>query len=115
MSLIDSISETNDQALKVGEKYLETSYKYYKLKIFEQLTISIGIVMKIFLIGGFILIGASFVAVALALAIGEALNNLTLGFVSVGVLFFILSVILFQWRKHINNFIIKRLSKKFFS
>lgn len=115
MSLLDSVSETNAHATKVGEKYLKTSYEYYKLKIFEQLTISIGMVMKIILIGGFTLIGVSFLAVALALSIGEALNNATLGFVSVGILFFILSAILFQLRKHLNNFIIKKLSKKFFN
>ncbi len=115
MGLLDSVNETNSQAAKVGEKYLKTSYKYYKLKIFEQLTTSIGMVMKIMLIGGLTLIGLSFLAVALALSIGKAIGNVTLGFVSVGILFFVLSLILFLLRKHINDFIIRKLSKKFFS
>ncbi|MFL1012446.1 hypothetical protein [Flavisericum labens] len=115
MSLIDSINETNAQASKVGKKYLESSYKYFKLKIFEQLTISVGMVLKIMLIGGLALIGVSFMAVALAFSIGRAFNSLSLGFVSTGILFLILSLILFRLRKHINNYVIKKLSKKFFS
>ncbi|UKM65313.1 hypothetical protein GSB9_01876 [Flavobacteriaceae bacterium GSB9] len=115
MSLIDSINETNAYASKVSEKYVKTSYKYYKLKIFEQFTISMGMVVKVILIGGLALIGMSFIAVALAFSIGNALGNLSLGFVSVGLLFFILSLIIFFLRVHINNFIIKKLSKKFFS
>jgi len=115
MSLIDSISETNAKASEVGETYLKTSYEFYKLKIFQQLTISVSMVFKAVAIGGFVLIGFWFLAIALALAIGKYLENYTLGFISVGIIFLVLSLMAFILRKHINNLVVKKLSKKFFN
>ncbi len=46
MSIAESIGETNKKATDLGEKYLNTSYDYYKLKIFQQLTITVSMVFK---------------------------------------------------------------------
>ncbi|KAA5827296.1 hypothetical protein FPF71_00170 [Algibacter amylolyticus] len=115
MSLIDSISETNAKASDVGERYFKTSYEYYKLKIFQQLSISTSLIFKIVIIGGLLLIGLSFSAIALAFLIGKALESYTLGFVIVGILFLCLSLIAYFLRKHINNYTVKILSEKFFN
>lgn len=115
MGLGESISETNSKTSEVGEKYLKTSYDYYKLKIFQQLTISISMVFKAFAIGGLLLLGLCFLAIALAFSIGKSLESYSLGFIIVGVIFMILSLIAFIFRKHINNFTVKKLSKKFFN
>lgn len=115
MSLGESISETNSKAVDVGEKYLKTSYDYYKLKIFQQLTISTSMVFKAVAIGGLLLMGLCFIAIALAFSLGKALESYTLGFTIVGAIFFCFSVIAFLLRAHINNFLVKKLSKKFFN
>ena len=115
MSLIDSITETNAKATDVGEKYLKTSYDYYKLKIFQQLTISTSMVFKAIAIGGLLLIGLCFLAIALAFSIGKALESYTFGFVVVGVLFLCFAVLAFLLRSYITNLTVKKLSIKFFN
>ncbi len=57
MDIVDSIRETNKKATNLGEKYLKTSYEYYKLKIFQQLSISVGMFFKVILIGTLLVIG----------------------------------------------------------
>ena len=49
MDIVDSIRETNKKATSLGEKYLKTSCEYYKLKIFQQLSISVGMFFQSFL------------------------------------------------------------------
>lgn len=115
MSLIDALSDTNSKATDLGEKYFKTSYKYYKLKLFQQLSISIGLVFKTIAIGGLVLLGLAFLAVGLALFIGSMLGSYALGFVVIGASFLLVSCIAFIFRKHISNVAVKKLSKKFFN
>lgn len=115
MSLSDSIGETNKKATAAGEKFLNSSYNYYKLKIFQQLTTSIGLMLKLIFIGGLIIIAMGFMAIAFALFLGEIIENRTLGFVLTGLLFLCLSLITYLFRKHLNNYIVKTLSKTFFN
>lgn len=115
MSLIDALSETNTKATDLGEKYFKTSYKYYKLKLFQQLSISIGMVFKTIAIGGLILLGIGFFAVALALFLGELLGSYALGFTILGILFILISCVAYMFRRYINNLAVKKLSKKFFN
>lgn len=114
MSLGESISETNAKASDVSKKYLKTSYDYYKLKIFQQLTVSVSMVFKAVAIGGLLLMGLCFLGIATAISIGNTLESLTLGFITVGIIFMVLSLIGFVFRKHINNLVVKKISKKFF-
>ncbi|WP_298532541.1 hypothetical protein [uncultured Algibacter sp.] len=115
MGVIDSINETNRKAAEVGEKFLNKSYDYYKLKIFQQITISVSMVFKIFAIGGIIFIGLTFLSIAAAFKISDITHSNTIGFLIIGVVYLLISLIVFLLRKHINNFIIKSLSKPFFS
>ena len=115
MGLSESINATNSKAKDVGEKYLKTSFNYYKLKIFQQLSISISLVFKIFAIGALVLLGIIFLAISLAILIGESLDNYIIGFLWVGFIFLVISLILYLFRKHLNNLIIKKLSKNFFN
>ncbi|RAJ16811.1 hypothetical protein [Olleya aquimaris] len=114
MSVFESLNDTSNQAVDKGEAYLQKSQEYYKLKIFQQLTSSLSLVLKALLIGGLLLIGLVFLAVSSAIAIGNALDSIALGFVIVGALFLVLSGIIYLLRKHINNTVIKTISKSFF-
>ncbi|GGZ75230.1 hypothetical protein [Algibacter mikhailovii] len=115
MGVIDSIHETNKKAGDLGDKFLSKSYEYYRLKIFQQVTISVSMIFKIMIVGGLILVALVFMSVAAAFKIGDLVNSYSLGFVLVGVLYLVISFIVFLFRKHINNAIIKSLSKPFFS
>ncbi len=115
MGLIDSISSTNDKATDVGARYFKTSYKYYKLKIFQQLSISVSMVFKAIIIGGLAFLCVLLCSIALALYLGEITTNYPLGFFIVGLIFLMLSLIGYFFRSKINQKIIKKLSKKFFN
>lgn len=115
MSIVESIGETNKKAADLGEKYLDTSYEYYKLKIFQQLTITVSMVFKAILIGSFLAVGLTFTALAVAISIGKALGNYAQGFILVGLVFIFLSFIAFLFKKRINNFVVDLLSEKFFN
>ena len=115
MGIAESIGETNKKATDLGEKYLKTSYEYYKLKIFQQLTLTISMVFKAILIGSFLIIGLGFMALALALYVGETRGSYAQGFIIVGLVFIVFSFIAFLFKKRVNNFVVNLLSEKFFN
>ncbi|WP_142786331.1 phage holin family protein [Changchengzhania lutea] len=115
MSILESLNDNTAKASDVGEKFIKTSHQYYKLKIFQQLTISLSLMTKVFVIGGFFIIGLMFLSIASAIAIGNALNNLPLGYVIVGVVFLIIAFVIHYKRDFIDRRVIQEISKKFFN
>ena len=114
MSVIDSINQASNKAIDQSEEYLKKSHEFYKLKIFQQLSISVSMLFKAVVIGGALLIGLVFLAIALAFYLGALLNSYTLGFVLVGFIFSLGSGILYMYRGHIDSKVIQKLSKTFF-
>ncbi|HLV39601.1 phage holin family protein [Xanthomarina sp.] len=114
MNIFESINHTSGKMADAGETYVQKSQEYFKLKVFQQISVSISLVAKVLIIGGLLFIGLFFLAFALALAIGEWLDNLALGYLIVALLFIITTVIVYYKRAFINNRIIKSLSTKFF-
>lgn len=114
-SIFESINNTSDKAVDIGEKYIKDTQEYYKLKIFQQLTISISLVAKALIIGGLLFIGLIFLAVAAALAIGRLIDDVALGYVIVAGLFLVMAMIIYFARGVINKKIIETLSLKFFN
>lgn len=114
-NIFESINNTSDKAVDIGEKYLRDTQDYYKLKIFQQLTVSISMIAKAFLIGGLLFIGLIFVSIAAALALGDLLNSNAIGYLIVATIFLILGGIIYSNRSNINHSIIKKMSPKFFN
>ncbi len=114
-SIFESINNTSDKAVDISEKYLKDSHDYYKLKIFQQLTISISLVAKVLIIGGLLFIGLIFLSVAAAIFIGQQLGNVALGYLVVAGIFLIIGIIIYVSRNIINKKIIETLSLKFFN
>ena len=114
MNIIESLNETTSKITDAGQTYIEKSQEYYKLKIFQQLTVSISMVAKALVIGGLLAIGLLFLAFAVALAIGEWLGHFALGYLIVAGVFILTTGILYWKRAFINKIIIKSLSPKFF-
>ncbi|WP_228852131.1 hypothetical protein [Aegicerativicinus sediminis] len=114
MALFDSIEETSKKAADLAEGYLKTSRAYIRLKVFQQLTISISLIAKTVLIGGLLLAGAIFIAIALVILIGEWLGNMAWGCVVVAILFLLAGFIAYTQRAKIDSIVIKKMSPKFF-
>ncbi|MEZ4803409.1 MAG: phage holin family protein [Gelidibacter sp.] len=113
-NIFESINNTSDKAVDIGEKYINDTQEYYRLKIFQQLTVSISLVAKVLVIGGLLFIGLIFLAVAAALAIGDWLDNVALGYVIVSGAFLVICAIVYYSRSFINHKVITKLSPKFF-
>ena len=114
-NIFESINNTSDKAVDVGEKYLKDTKEYYRLKIFQQLSISISLVAKVLAIGGLLFIGLIFLSVAGAIALGDWLGNVALGYVIMAAVFVITGFVLYLNRSVINHKIIEKLSPKFFN
>lgn len=114
MALFNSLEHTTNTAIKKGETFLKNSEQYYKLKTFQVVTLSISLLVKATIIGLFLLIAFIFIAVALSNVISDYLNNKTLGYLLVALLYVVFAIITYILRKSIENSIIKNLSKNFF-
>lgn len=114
MSVFNDINNTTNKVTDIGERYLKTSHQYFKLKVFQQLTLTMSLLAKVLLIGGIAFIGIIFLAVALAIELGNAFESLVLGYLCVGLIFLAIALVIYGLRAKINTFIIKTFSLKFF-
>ncbi|WP_223034104.1 hypothetical protein [Hanstruepera marina] len=115
MKFFESINETSGKMTDAGEAYIKKSQEYFKLKVFQQISVSITFVIKALVIGSLLLIGLFFAAFALALAIGEWLDNLALGYLILGAVFILGCILVYYQRHLIERKVIKSLSSKFFN
>ncbi|WP_274474387.1 hypothetical protein [Mangrovimonas aestuarii] len=115
MNVFESIKDTSNKAFEYSEIYIKTTERYYKLKAFQQLTISVSLISKMLLIGALIFIGFVFAAIALAIAIGYYLGNMALGCLIVGFLFVVIALLVYMLRHVIDHKIISIMSLKFFN
>lgn len=114
MNIFESINDTSGKMTDAGKNYLKKTEEYYKLKIFQQISVSLTLITKALVIGALLFVGLFFLAFSLALAIGEWLNSLALGYLIVAGLFIIATIVAYYKRHLINQIIIKSLSSKFF-
>jgi len=114
MNLFESINESTKAAAISGENYLKNSEEYIKLKIFQQLSMSFSLLIKLCIIGGLIFLGIVFLAVAGTLALGEWIGSLMLGVILVGVILLLLAMVVYSFRKRIDTIIVKKMSKSYF-
>ena len=114
MTIFESLNQTTDKAVDQAEKYVNASQSYLRLKVFQQITISLSLLTKLVIIGGLATLAVIFVAVAGALAIGDALNNVSAGYLIVGLSFVVFALIVYYFRKHIERKIITAMSAKYF-
>ena len=115
MTVFESINHSTTKATDLGQDYIKKSQAYYKLKVFQQLTFTISMLGKALVIGSVLFIGFVFLAFALAMAIGNWLSNIALGYLIVSGLFFCIALIVYKLRHRIDQKIIKTMSPKFFN
>ncbi len=114
MSIFESINNTSDKATDIGGRYFENSFEYYKLKVFQQLTNTISMLVKALIIGAVLFIGLIFLFISAAIAIGHALGDVALGYLIVGGFFMILGFIIYKLRYLVDAKIIAKVHTKFF-
>ncbi|QCX01976.1 hypothetical protein FGM00_18330 [Aggregatimonas sangjinii] len=114
MSVFESLNETSNKAVDVGEQYYKKTQEYYKLKVFQVLSISMGMLFKAAIIGSLLLIGLILLIVAATMSLGEYLGDNVQACIIIAVILVLLGFILFLLRTKFDNFVIKKLSEKFF-
>ncbi|MEA1787308.1 hypothetical protein U1E44_14495 [Arenibacter sp. GZD96] len=114
MSVIDSINDTTAKALDFGENYIAKSGAYYRLKIFQQLTISFSFFFKLIVLGSLIFLGMIFLTVAGSMALGDYLESLPLACVIIAGVLFLIALMIYILRKNIDKKVIEKLSTTFF-
>lgn len=114
MDVINALDKTTSKAGRSGRNYVKSTRKYYELKIFQQISLFTSYVLKVAIIGSIFALGLIFIAVAGAVALGDYLDNIALGYLSVGACFFLLALFIYWSRKTIDKFIIQKLSKTYF-
>ncbi len=114
MSVFESLNETSNKAVDVGERFYRKSRAFYKLKIFQQLALTTGLFCKMALVGSVAFLGLVLFIIALTIYLGQMLDSTILACLLVGLLMFIISAIIYALRKQIDNFVVRKLSNKFF-
>ncbi|MGJ8549202.1 hypothetical protein [Winogradskyella wichelsiae] len=115
MSVFEDINRTTDKASNIGERYVRASHQYFKLKLFQQLTLSLSMVAKVMVIGAFIFGGLVFVSIAGAIELSHAVDSYALGFLLIGAIYLVLAMFIYLLRAKFNAYIIKKTGHKFFN
>ncbi|WP_299129054.1 phage holin family protein [uncultured Winogradskyella sp.] len=115
MGATKNIGALSAESFDNSQEYVKHSWEYYKLKLFMHSAELTTNIVKLSLYGFFALMGFLLLSLALAIFLGEVLNNSALGYICVGVSYFILIAILYFLRKKIEKFVILKLSKSVFN
>ncbi|WP_027065595.1 MULTISPECIES: phage holin family protein [Maribacter] len=115
MGVIDSLNETSNKAIDVGEVYYKKTQEYYRLKVFQQLTMTTGMLLKMAVIGGLAFLALIFITVAGVVFLANILNSMVGACLIAGALFIVLLVLAYVFRRKIDNMLVRKLSDKFFN
>ena len=114
MSVFEDINNTTEKASNVGERYIKSSHQYFRLKIFQQLTLSLSLMAKVLAVGSLLFVGLAFLSVAGAMELSRALGSHSLGFLIIGLIYVIISIVIYKLRAKFNTIIIKKVGQNYF-
>jgi len=114
MNIFETLNESTTNVVKTGENYIKHTERYFKLKVFQQLSLSFSLLIKLAIVGGLLFLGLIFLAISGAIALGEVLGSTPLGVLIMGLTIILFALIAFALRKYIDKTIIKKFSKSFF-
>lgn len=103
-----SESETNMRA------YLESSQEYYRLRAFKFLMRGITSFSRILLIGAVGLLALFFLSMAAAFGLGQFWDNNFYGFLTVGIFYVVLSIVLYVVRSKFDGPLLRQFSEFYF-
>ena len=94
--------------------YVEHSLEYAKLKSFKISMVLVTYFAKVVLVGIFAILTLLFLSLAASYAMGEAFDNLLYGFLTVGLIYFVLGLLGYLIRDRLNKPILRMFSKYYF-
>lgn len=115
MSILESLNQTSNKAMNLGEEYISKTQEYYELKVFQQLTATTSMFCKAAILGGLGFLVIILLIVATTLAINNMVGNMIYAcLISAGILC-LLGAIIYALRFRIENLIVKSMSKQYFN
>lgn len=105
--LKDNIQETQDTI----KELVDGNMAYYKLWVFKVIVRSVSSLFQLLLIGILLVMVLVFISIAAAISIGYAFDNYALGFLIIGVVYLLMTLVVFAIRSKIEKPIIKTLSE----
>jgi len=112
----EELKESTQKIQEETKAYVESTVQYYKLWGFKIAMKSTRIIVRFILLGFFLMIAFLFGSIAAALAIGNAIQSMALGFLIVAGFYFVLILLLYFLRlKFIERRILRKFSKLFFN
>lgn len=112
----EELKESTGKIQEETKAYVESTVQYYKLWGFNIVMKSARMIVRFILLGFFLMIAFLFGSIAAALAIGDALDSLALGFLIVAGAYFVLILLLYFLRlRFIERQILRKFSKLFFN
>lgn len=115
MGVIDSLNETSNKAIDVGEVYYKKTQEYYRLKVFQQLTMTTGMLLKMAVMGGLAFLALMFVTVAGVVFLANVIESMVGACLIAGALFILLLLLTYVFRSKIDSILVRKLSDKFFN
>jgi hypothetical protein len=110
--LTNSINDLNENIRALSYSTSE----YYKLNLYKKIIRGAIFLVNMMLIGFVCLIALLFLSIAIALSVGEALNDPSVGFYIVGAFYaLIFGFIWIFGKKYIRKFILIKSSRTFFN
>ena len=110
--LTNSINDLNDNVRDLAN----SSAEYYKLDLYKKIIKGVISLVNMMLLGFICLIALFFVSIAIAIAIGRALESLSSGFYIVSAFYaFIFALIWIFGKKPIEKIILIKSSRTFFN
>src|SRR5690606_35930996 len=101
--MFGKLKENIQDIREVMKGLLESNIAYYKLWLFKVMTKSFSALLKVLLIGVFLVVALTFFSVAAAIAVGEALDSMAYGFLIVGGFYFLLCAIVYVCRRSVEK------------
>ncbi|WP_430405577.1 competence protein [Fluviicola sp.] len=111
----EELKESTQQIQEETKAYVESTVQYYKLWGFQFVMKSTRMIVRFLLLGFFLMIALLFGSVAAALAIGNAIDSVALGFLIVAGAYFVLIILIsFLRLKFVERRFVRGFSKLFF-
>lgn len=111
----EELKESTQQIQEETKAYVESTVQYYKLWGFQFIMKSTRMIVRFLLLGFFLMIALLFGSIAAALAIGNAIESITLGFLIVAGAYFVLIILISSLRlKFVERRFVRGFSKLFF-
>ena len=96
------------------QQYLDTSKEYLQLQVFKMTMLLVTAVSKSLLVGALAVLALVFLSWAAAWAINAWLNSEALGFLIVGVVYLLATVIGYRFRDRLDAPILTYFSRKYY-